>query len=505
MAAFGVSSSPPKQTVGGGGGDVLSGIDLLMNPKKRTEAMSVASSSAPSSAAGSAYGGAGSAYGGAVSGPRQAAVMDATVTGQATGGMRFSQASAAVADDDIDGDLDDDECDDDDMMSSVSQRPQQQQQSQQATMHRQFNGQMNKSPVSDAASSMSSLSSYEEPAQPRMMTEEEIMNMKRELMYQFDRLERKGVRLPKRFTMASTLDEMKTEYERIKVDREMDAAVKFQRKMLMACVTGIEFLNNKFDPLDVKLDGWSDSLNENLVEYDDVFEELYQKYRGKAKMAPELKLLFMVGGSGVMFHLTNTMFRSTLPGLDQVMRQNPDLMRQFTQATINTMAGNAAPHPPPPPPPPQRSASGFGGGGGGGLFGLFGSLLGGGGGGGGASRAPPPHPPAGAAHGGGGIMRGPVQVDEILREMQQGAFGQSQVPPPPSATVHNPHGGNSRIEIISNASESDLSEMQDDVVSLNALLSSQNAAQTAAASGARGRGGRGGGRSGARSAKMTAA
>tara|TARA_Y100000389_G_scaffold163719_1_gene167086 strand:- start:234 stop:632 length:399 start_codon:yes stop_codon:yes gene_type:complete len=31
------------------------------------------------------------------------------------------------------------------------------------------------------------------------------------------------------------------------------------------------------------------------------------------------------------------MFKTSLPGLDQVMKQNPDLMRQFASATANTM------------------------------------------------------------------------------------------------------------------------------------------------------------------------
>ena len=43
-----------------------------------------------------------------------------------------------------------------------------------------------------------------------------------------------------------------------------------------------------------------------------------------------------------MFHLTNTMFKSTLPGLDQVMKQNPDLMEQFASATMNTMSQNGS-------------------------------------------------------------------------------------------------------------------------------------------------------------------
>ena len=40
------------------------------------------------------------------------------------------------------------------------------------------------------------------------------------------------------------------------------------------------FLNNKFDPLDLKLDGWGESIHENINDYDDVFEELHEKYKG---------------------------------------------------------------------------------------------------------------------------------------------------------------------------------------------------------------------------------
>ena len=40
----------------------------------------------------------------------------------------------------------------------------------------------------------------------------------------------------------------------------------------------LEFLNNKFDPFDIKLDGWSESVNESINDYDEVFEELAEKY-----------------------------------------------------------------------------------------------------------------------------------------------------------------------------------------------------------------------------------
>ena len=101
----------------------------------------------------------------------------------------------------------------------------------------------------------------------------------------------------KKYTMESSLLEMKGEYETHVEEREKKNSIKFQQKLLMTAITGIEFLNNKFDPFDLKLDGWSEQINENIDDYDEIFAELHEKYRSKAKMAPELKLLFQLGGS----------------------------------------------------------------------------------------------------------------------------------------------------------------------------------------------------------------
>ena len=150
-------------------------------------------------------------------------------------------------------------------------------------------------------------------------------------------LEAKGVKLTKRYSMESSLEEMKGEYENIVSEKEKANNVKFQGKMLMACITGIEFLNSKFDPFDIKLDGWAEQFSENITDYDEIFAELHEKYRNKAKLAPELKLLFQLGGSAIMLHMTNTMFKSSMPGLDDIMRQNPELMQKFTQAAMSSV------------------------------------------------------------------------------------------------------------------------------------------------------------------------
>jgi Family of unknown function (DUF5767) len=184
-----------------------------------------------------------------------------------------------------------------------------------------------------------------------------------------------------------------------------------------------------------------------------VFEELFLKYRGKAKMAPELNLMMMVGGSGLMFHITNSMFRSSnLPDLADVMKRNPDLMRQFTQATMETMHETQyATSAPPPPPPPTR---GHGGGGGGPLGGIMSMLFGGKMKG---PQGPQPmmhhhqqqqqnrnvyHQPgitvinpvaadaAGIVGNGVSVMRGPKNVDEILKELKRDA-----ALPPSMATI----------------------------------------------------------------------
>ena len=172
------------------------------------------------------------------------------------------------------------------------------------------------------------------------LSPEETLREKLKVLRQLEELEKKGIQLTKKYSMESPLAEMKGEYEMIKNEREKKNSIKFQQKMLLAFVSGLEFLNGRFDPFDLKLDGWSEAVNENVDEYDDVFGELHEKYGGKAKMAPELKLLFMLGGSAAMLHMTNTMFKSAMPGMDDIMRQNPELMQQFQSAAMNTMSQN---------------------------------------------------------------------------------------------------------------------------------------------------------------------
>ena len=166
---------------------------------------------------------------------------------------------------------------------------------------------------------------------------EELLKEKFEILRKLETLESKGATLSKKYNMNSDLEEMKGEYEYLINEKEKSNSMKFQGKVLTTLITGLEFLNNKFDPFDIKLDGWSEQINENIDDFDEIFAELHQKYKSKAKMAPEIKLLFQLASSGIMIHMTNTMFKSALPGMDDIMRQNPDLMNHFTKAAMSSM------------------------------------------------------------------------------------------------------------------------------------------------------------------------
>lgn len=171
------------------------------------------------------------------------------------------------------------------------------------------------------------------------ISQEEIDRQKREILILFERLEKRKVFIPRKFTMDSSLDEMKFEYEKLKSLHDAEAAIKFYRNILMAFVSGAEFVNDNYNPYKLRLEGWSEGVIENIDNYDDVFEELHLKYATKVKIPPELKLLGMVVGSGFMTHLTNSIFKSSsLPNFGDVMKDNPDLMREFQKAAVNTTA-----------------------------------------------------------------------------------------------------------------------------------------------------------------------
>ncbi len=174
---------------------------------------------------------------------------------------------------------------------------------------------------------------------------EDKQKLKQDLLIKIAALEKKGFEFSKKFTMASNYEEMMFEFNKIKKFIETQAGIKFARRCLMACVTGVEFLNKKFDPFNIKLEGWSENVMENVDDYDNIFESLHEKYSSKAEVSPEIELLLMLGGSAFMFHLTNSLLKG--PTLNNMVAQNnPNFMASMMGAMSQGMKEMNRPPPP---------------------------------------------------------------------------------------------------------------------------------------------------------------
>jgi hypothetical protein len=142
-----------------------------------------------------------------------------------------------------------------------------------------------------------------------------------------------GVKLSQNYNMNSDYFAMKYEYELHKNIRAKQNSVNWMSSLMLNCIYGIEILNEKYNPFDLKLKNWSEQINADINNYYDVFGEIYEKYNQPGKnMAPELKLVLMISGSALKFHLNNTLLSQNNkipPNLSQPEVQDPAMLEQM--------------------------------------------------------------------------------------------------------------------------------------------------------------------------------
>jgi hypothetical protein len=137
------------------------------------------------------------------------------------------------------------------------------------------------------------------------------MLKKLDMLRKLGELAQYGVKLSQNYNMNSDYYTMKYEYELHKNIRSKQNSVNWMSSLMLNCIYGVEILNDKYNPFDLKLQGWSEQINADINNYYDVFGEIYEKYNKPGKnMSPELKLILMVSGSALKFHLNNTLLSS---------------------------------------------------------------------------------------------------------------------------------------------------------------------------------------------------
>ena len=208
------------------------------------------------------------------------------------------------------------------------------------------------------------------------LSDREKRKKKRLMLKKLDEWKDKGMLKDSgNFGMDSNFDEIEDEYEGAMEEKRRKDSIKLQGWWFMTVINSLEYGNALFNPFDLNLDGWGEQVSEDLDSYEEIFIELYEKYKG-GKMAPEISLLLRVGFSAAVLNFSNKALSTATPAFNDVIKQSPELMKMFTNATVNSMSqespgfamannfvqDNSRPKGPPPPgpvetkniPPPPR-------------------------------------------------------------------------------------------------------------------------------------------------------
>lgn len=170
------------------------------------------------------------------------------------------------------------------------------------------------------------------------MNDRERRRKKRAMIKKLEEWYEKGIiKNNTHFNMESNFEEVEDEYETALEDKRKKDSIKLQGWWFMTFVNSIEYANSAFDPFGMNLDGWGEQVSEDLDSYDEIFSELHEKYKG-GKLSPELSLLLRLGFSAAVVNFTNKALSSATPAFNDVIKQSPELMKMFTNATVNSMS-----------------------------------------------------------------------------------------------------------------------------------------------------------------------
>ena len=174
-------------------------------------------------------------------------------------------------------------------------------------------------------------------AQPTTLNDREKRRKKAAMIKKLEDWYEKGfIKNISHFNKDSVFEEVEDEYETALEDKRKKDSIKLHGWWFMTFVNSMEYANAAFNPFDINLDGWGEQISEDLDSYEDIFGELHEKYKG-GKLAPEISLLLRLGFSACIVNFTNKALSTATPGFNDVIRQSPELMKMFTNATVNSM------------------------------------------------------------------------------------------------------------------------------------------------------------------------
>lgn len=149
-------------------------------------------------------------------------------------------------------------------------------------------------------------SSVQSPVHSYIDDEAELKE-KRLMLQKIRRYElRKGIKPERAVSIHSSFEEIKGELDAIRKECQLESSVDKMKKALVFLTWGMETLNKKYDPVDIYLDGWSASIDEDIDSYEEVLEKIYDLYYDHLEMHPMAELALMLATSAAMHHASRS-------------------------------------------------------------------------------------------------------------------------------------------------------------------------------------------------------
>lgn len=198
-------------------------------------------------------------------------------------------------------------------------------------------------------------------AREKKKRKDELLHEKVEMLTRIANLSKNGFTTTKEWDVMDDIDEIRYECYRMQRESNSKKSIKIMRRVLVTITTLVETGNAYFNPFNLRLEGFSESMMLNLDDYDDCFEQIHHKYSGRSSVGPEMQILFTFMSAAIFHHAGNAIGQNrngttnkkkpTVNPMSSVM----SMMGMLNSSS--TPRGNNYPIPRSTPPPQTSSSS----------------------------------------------------------------------------------------------------------------------------------------------------
>lgn len=140
--------------------------------------------------------------------------------------------------------------------------------------------------------------SYSDSEPTKTYTKQEEKKLKMDMIRKLCELKSHGVKISQNYGMHSDLEDMQNEYQLHYDIRSKQTSVQIMSHLLVGILKASEYVNDNYNPFDIKLEGLSNVVSSDMTSYYSVLGDIYEKYNKPGKQSsPEMRLLFMVCGT----------------------------------------------------------------------------------------------------------------------------------------------------------------------------------------------------------------